>query len=80
MRVLGNVPIWGDPTEAETWIEVEDALRRQFRHPLGGVLNVDAAVIDSGKSTFLQHVVSCPDLEIIEGTAHQGPASRALQT
>lgn len=48
MRVLGHVPIWGDPTDAETWIEVEDALRRQFRHPLGGVLNVDAAVIDSG--------------------------------
>lgn len=49
MRVLGHVPIWGgDPTDAETWVEVEDALRRQFRHPLGGVLNVDAAVIDSG--------------------------------
>ncbi|WP_417809946.1 phage terminase large subunit family protein [Thioclava sp.] len=48
MRVLGHVPIWGDPTESETWVEVEDALRRQFRHPLGGVLNVDAAVIDSG--------------------------------
>ena len=48
LRVLAHNVIWGSPTENETWAEVDDALRRQFRHPLGGVLNVDAAVIDSG--------------------------------
>lgn len=48
MRVLGHEIVWGAPTENETWAEVDDLLRRQFRHPLGGVLTVDAAVIDSG--------------------------------
>lgn len=48
MRVLSHDVIWGSPTENETWAEVDDLLKRQFRHPLGGVLNVDAAVIDSG--------------------------------
>lgn len=48
MRVLGHVVIWGGPTENETWVDVDNMLRRQFKHPLGGVLNVDAAVIDSG--------------------------------
>ena len=48
MRILAHVVIWGSPTENETWIEVDDLLRRQFKHPLGGVLTVDAAVIDSG--------------------------------
>jgi phage terminase large subunit GpA-like protein len=40
--------IWGSPTENETWAEVDDALKRQFTHPLGGVMTLDAAVIDSG--------------------------------
>ncbi|SIN74340.1 phage terminase large subunit family protein [Vannielia litorea] len=48
LRVLGHDVIWGSPTENETWAEVDDALRRQFRHPAGGVLTLDAAVIDSG--------------------------------
>lgn len=48
LRVLAHEVIWGSPTENETWAEVDDALKRQFRHPLGGVLTVDAAVIDSG--------------------------------
>lgn len=48
MWVLGHEVVWGSPTENETWAEVDDLLKRQFRHPAGGVLNVDAAVIDSG--------------------------------
>lgn len=48
MRVLAHEVIWGSPTENETWAEVDDALKRQFMHPLGGVLMVDAAIIDSG--------------------------------
>ncbi|SLN77644.1 phage terminase large subunit family protein [Roseisalinus antarcticus] len=48
MRVLGHVVTWGSPTENETWIEVDDLLRRQFRHPAGSVLTVDATIIDSG--------------------------------
>lgn len=48
MRVLDHVIIWGSPTENETWIDVDDLLRRRLNHPLGGVLTVDAAVIDSG--------------------------------
>jgi len=48
MRVLGHETVWGAPTENETWAEVDDLLRRQFHHPAGGLLTVDAAVIDSG--------------------------------
>ena len=48
MRVLAHEVIWGSPTENETWAEVDDALKRQFAHPLGGVMILDAAVIDSG--------------------------------
>ncbi|GGL52195.1 terminase [Wenxinia marina] len=48
VRVLGHETVWGAPTENETWAELDDLLRRQFRHPAGGVLTVDAAVIDSG--------------------------------
>mgnify|MGYP005841827461 FL=1 len=48
MRVLGHEMIWGAPTENETWAEVDDLLRRQFHHPAGGLMTVDAAIIDSG--------------------------------
>ena len=48
MRVLGHVIVWGSPTENETWIDLDDLLRRQFKHPNGGILIVDATVIDSG--------------------------------
>ncbi|KIQ70554.1 Bacteriophage tail assembly protein [Wenxinia marina DSM 24838] len=49
VRVLGHETVWGAPTENETWAELDDLSRRQFRHPAGGVLTVDAAVIDSGQ-------------------------------
>ncbi|MEP0961116.1 MAG: terminase gpA endonuclease subunit [Roseobacter sp.] len=48
MRVLARDVIWGSPTENETWAELDDALKRYFRHPHGGVLNVGAAIIESG--------------------------------
>lgn len=48
MRVLGHETVWGSPTDDATWREVDDQLRRQFRHPAGGILTVDAALIDSG--------------------------------
>jgi phage terminase large subunit GpA-like protein len=46
--VLAHEVIWGNPLESDTWAEVDDLLRRDFRHPRGGVLRYDAALIDSG--------------------------------
>jgi phage terminase large subunit GpA-like protein len=46
--ILGHSVIWGAIDSDTTWQELEDALRTQFKHPAGGVLRVDAAVIDSG--------------------------------
>jgi phage terminase large subunit GpA-like protein len=46
--VLGHEVVWGNPLESDTWAEVDDLLKRDFRHPKGGVLRYDAALIDSG--------------------------------
>jgi phage terminase large subunit GpA-like protein len=45
---LGHQVIWGSPLDGDTWDEVEKLLRQRFRHPAGGSLKVDAAVIDAG--------------------------------
>jgi phage terminase large subunit GpA-like protein len=46
--VLAHEVVWGDPAQGDTWAELDDLLRRDFRHPKGGVLRYDAALIDSG--------------------------------
>jgi phage terminase large subunit GpA-like protein len=46
--VLGHLTIWGSVLEDDTWAEVDKILRQRFRHPHGGQLRVDAAVIDAG--------------------------------
>ena len=51
MLVLGHVVIWGSPDDDTTWLECDELLRTKWRHPLGGELRVDAAVIDSGAFT-----------------------------
>ena len=38
----------GSPGDESTWAELEALLRRTWRHPGGGALRLDAAVIDSG--------------------------------
>jgi phage terminase large subunit GpA-like protein len=46
--VLAHTVIYGSPLEEDTWVEVEALLRQQWRHPHGGVLRVECAVIDAG--------------------------------
>jgi phage terminase large subunit GpA-like protein len=48
IRVLEHVPIWGGPREPATWRDLDDWLRRQFRHAAGGLAYIDATVVDSG--------------------------------
>lgn len=46
--VLAHDVVWGSPLENDTWAEVDDLLRRDWRHPSGGSLRVDCAIVDSG--------------------------------
>ena len=46
--VLAHVVIWGSFTDDTTWLELDELLRTKWRHPHGGFLKVDAAVIDAG--------------------------------
>ncbi|MCC0063623.1 MAG: phage terminase large subunit family protein [Defluviimonas sp.] len=54
--VLGHEIIWGDPAEGDTWAEFDDLLRRDFRHPNGGALRYDAAMVDSGDGGMTDQV------------------------
>lgn len=49
--VLGHIVVWGAVSDDTTWIELDELLRTRWRHPLGGMIGVDAAIVDSGDST-----------------------------
>ena len=55
-QVLGHVVIWGTPGDESTWAELDALLKRTWRHPGGGTLRLDAAVIDSGDGAWTQKV------------------------
>ncbi len=46
--VLDHVKIFGDPLSGTTWTELDRLLDRDFPHPSGKVLSVEACAIDSG--------------------------------
>ncbi|PHQ98057.1 MAG: terminase [Marinosulfonomonas sp.] len=46
--VLAHEIVFGSPLQDETWLEVDDLLRRHWKHPLGGIIRYDAAIVDSG--------------------------------
>lgn len=46
--VLAHSVIWGPIDSDATWAELDDALKTIWKHPNGGLLRCDAAVIDSG--------------------------------
>jgi phage terminase large subunit GpA-like protein len=56
--VLGHSVVWGDPKESTTWAEVDDALRTAWKHPLGGMIRVDAAAVDAGDGETMDAVLS----------------------
>jgi phage terminase large subunit GpA-like protein len=49
--VLGHVVLWGSPDEDATWSELDELLRTRWKHPGGGMLGVDACIVDSGDRT-----------------------------
>lgn len=56
--ILAHSVIWGAIDAETTWLELEDALRSSWRHPGGGTLRVDAAVIDAGDGGHADTVTS----------------------
>lgn len=49
--VLAHEIIWGAVHDRDVWIELDELLRTTWQHPRGGVLRVDAAIVDSADST-----------------------------
>ncbi|MCF6232081.1 MAG: phage terminase large subunit family protein [Rhodobacteraceae bacterium] len=47
-RVLAHEIVWGSALQDSTWQELDDLLKRQWVHPNGGIIRLDACVIDSG--------------------------------
>jgi len=54
--VLGHRVIWGQPTDDETWRDLDDMLKDRFTHALGGSLGIDAVAIDSGDGETMERV------------------------
>ncbi|MFK4385819.1 phage terminase large subunit family protein [Bradyrhizobium sp. USDA 223] len=54
--VLGHSIIWGSPDDDLTWVELDELLRTEWRHPYGGKLKVDACAIDSGDGDWTDRV------------------------
>lgn len=54
---LAHEVLWGDPLKPDVWLELDVALKRQFRHPLAGaMLRYDAALVDSSDGNTMQAV------------------------
>lgn len=49
--VLGHVVLWGSPDGEDVWRDLDALLRTRWRHPGGGTLGVDAAIVDSSDRT-----------------------------
>lgn len=56
--VLGHSIVFGSPGEDATLAELDELLRTRWRHPLGGVIGIDAAAIDSGDGDWTDRVYS----------------------
>jgi phage terminase large subunit GpA-like protein len=56
--ILGHFVIWGSFTDSGTWNEFDELLKSRWRHPFGGELKVDAAVVDAGDGDHFDHVMA----------------------
>jgi len=54
--ILGHVVIWGNWDDDRTWTELDDVLKTRWKHPLGGLLGIEAAVIDAGDGVTMEAV------------------------
>jgi phage terminase large subunit GpA-like protein len=49
--VLDHVIHWGPPDQDQVWRDLDDLLKTRWPHSSGGIIGIDAAVIDSGYAT-----------------------------
>lgn len=54
--VLGHRVIWGQPSDDQTWRELDEMLKLRFPHPFGGSLGIDGTAIDSGDGETMEFV------------------------
>lgn len=52
--LISHTQFWGLPTEDQVWLQLEEHLKRQYKHPLGGMISVGRTFIDS---SYLAHDV-----------------------
>lgn len=57
--VLAHHVLWGSPDGGDVWSDLDDLLRSRWKHPSGGSLKIDAAVIDSGGHHYDQVMAFC---------------------
>jgi phage terminase large subunit GpA-like protein len=46
--VLSHDVIWASIEDDDTWLDLDDLLKTEYKHPYGGTLKVDATVVDAG--------------------------------
>jgi phage terminase large subunit GpA-like protein len=56
--VLAHFVIWGSFQDQSTWDEFDELLRTRWKHPFGGMLKVDAAVVDAGDGDHYDAVLN----------------------
>lgn len=56
--VLDHAIVWGSSQDDSTWTELDEVLRSTWKHPHGGRLKIDAAVVDSGDGGITEKVYS----------------------
>lgn len=56
--IVGHKVVWGNWDNDETWTELDGLLKTRWKHPLGGSLGVDAAVIDAGDGVTMEAVMA----------------------
>jgi phage terminase large subunit GpA-like protein len=82
--VLGHVTIWGSPIDDDTLAELDKVLRQRFRHPAGGALKIDAAVIDAGDGGHYDAIMRFANTRmsrrVLAGKGAAGFARPAIQS
>jgi phage terminase large subunit GpA-like protein len=54
--------VWGSPDDDTTWAELDALLGTRWPHPHGGMLRVDAVIVDSGDRTDTVYAYCFPRL------------------
>jgi phage terminase large subunit GpA-like protein len=56
--VLGHFVVWGSFDDDGLWLELDELLKSKWRHPMGGQLKVDAAIVDAGDGDHYNRVLA----------------------